>query len=688
MPFEKGVSMTKRMYVLSLLSLLPLSVFAADDFDINNLSLEDLLNMKTSVASKSQKSTRESAGIVTVITKEEIKNMGARDLIDVLQMVPGIQFAHDLQGQVGLAMRGNWANEGKFSLMVDGQEMNEILYSSVQFGNHYPVDHIKQIEIIRGPGSAIYGGYAALAVIHVITEKGADINGIKTTVTYGQMREDYGRRNLSVQVGQKLEEWDFSLSGLIGQGRRGDGSYTGYVTNGGTPPPNYLSETYDYSKGKANDLNPGWLNFGANNGKWDLRLIYDNYRTTSRALYNYGGGLQEGLQTSFDSIYGSVKYDFKVSDRWTLSPYLNVRRQTPWRLTDAEAVTVAGNSVFDITSQRTRVGFSTQYFLTEQTTLLLGAEIYKDEAQINNYSLDLITQQTFAMTGNDKIDFDGLAAFAQLELDLDWFEITFGGRMEQLKTPTGRKVSKTVPRFAITKSAEKWHLKALASQAYRTPSIFNFDLSPQINPETTTTYEIEGGFSLSKNSYFTANVFSTEIKDAIIYETIAATDLYTNYPQVQTTGLEMEYKRKSKWGFTNLNYSFYQRGTNSIATYAVPGKGFLGLPQHKITYLNSFKTGVGKLLFSPSIIYMSSKYSYELDVTNDAEVLVELPPVTLINLYVSYPNLWVPGLEIGAGVFNLLDEENRFVQPYNGEVGNTPAPSREFVARLIYSMAF
>lgn len=91
---------------------------------------------------------------------------------------------------------------------------------------------------------------------------------------------------------------------------------------------------------------------------------------------------------------------------------------------------------------------------------------------------------------------------------------------------------------------------------------------------------------------------------------------------------------------------------------------------------------------APSIVYMSSKYSYELDVSNDAKVLRELPAVTLINLYVSYPDLFLKGLELGAGVFNLFDEENRFVQPYDGDIGNIPAPSREFVARLSYSLNF
>ncbi|MCC6138143.1 MAG: TonB-dependent receptor plug domain-containing protein [Bdellovibrionaceae bacterium] len=668
----------------------------AQDINIDNLSLDDLLNMKTSVASKTEKTTRQAAGIVTIITKDEIKKMGARDLIDVLMMVPGINFNSDVQGQVGLSMRGNWANEGKFSFMVDGQEMNEILYSGVSFGNHFPVDHIKRIEIIRGPGSAIYGGYAELAVINMITEKGADINGAKVTATYGQMREDYGRRNLSVQVGKKLGEWDFSLAGLVGEGRRGDGPYVGYES-ASTPPPNYNSETYDFADAKANNLNPGWLNFGANNGAWDIRLIYDNYSTTTRAMYGYSNGLPEGIKTSFESTYASLKYDYKVSDNLIISPYLNIRNQEPWKSTDPRAGTIDDNGVFDITAQRTRIGAQTQYAFSPQTSFLFGAEIYKDEAKINNYSIDMITQETFAMTGTNKVDFDGIAAYTQLEMGFELFDITLGARYEKLTAPNGRDISQAVPRFAITKANNKWHLKGLASQAYRTPSIFNFDGDinlgtngvSTIKPEVTTTFEAEGGIALTKTSYLTANVFSIQIKDAIIYATDGIDDFYSNSPEVATMGFEIEYRKKLKHGFTTMNYSYYQKEKNTTADYEVPGrKELLGIPQHKWTYIQSLRTGLGKLQFNPSIVYLYTKYSYELDIAADAEVLRKLPSVTLVNLYFTYPDLWLPGLELGFGVFNLFDEENRFVQPYNGELGNTPAPSREFLGRLTYSINF
>src|SRR5207253_11346941 len=105
------------------------------------------------------------------------------------RLVPGMDFGVDVEGVVGLGMRGNWAHEGKVLLLLDGQEMNEIMFATTQFGNHVCVDQIEKIEIIGGPGSAIYGGFAEYGVIDIITKGGSDLNGISVTGTYGQMKD-------------------------------------------------------------------------------------------------------------------------------------------------------------------------------------------------------------------------------------------------------------------------------------------------------------------------------------------------------------------------------------------------------------------------------------------------------------------------------------------------------------------
>ena len=127
----------------SMLGLAPR--LAADEPAYQGLSLQQLLDVDISVATKTKMTSRETPGIVTLVTAEEIRTSGARDLIDVLRLVPGFEFGVDVQGVIGLGIRGLWGHEGKILLQIDGQEMNEIMFSTLQFGNHFPVDQIKRI---------------------------------------------------------------------------------------------------------------------------------------------------------------------------------------------------------------------------------------------------------------------------------------------------------------------------------------------------------------------------------------------------------------------------------------------------------------------------------------------------------------------------------------------------------------
>ncbi len=194
------------------------------DGDFEELNLDRLLGLEVSVASLRATTLRESPGIVTVITRDEILYSGARDLVDVLMMVPGFFFAVDVQGVVGIGIRGQWAHEGKLLLIVDDQEMNELGYQTLAFGHHYPVEAIERIEIIRGPGSAIYGGNAELGVIKVTTRRGDTLRGARAAARYATPRRFYasdgdglGLADVTVEVGDGDDDFEWSVSGLIGR---------------------------------------------------------------------------------------------------------------------------------------------------------------------------------------------------------------------------------------------------------------------------------------------------------------------------------------------------------------------------------------------------------------------------------------------------------------------------------------
>jgi outer membrane receptor for ferrienterochelin and colicin len=149
----------------------------AEDLEVQkllDLSLEELLNAEVmSVSVSKAQSVREAPGIVTVITSEDIRSMGARDLMEVLQLFPSVGFGVDVANVVGITFRGQWPHEGRILLRIDGQDMNELCYSNTQFGINYPIQSIDRIEFFRGPGSVNYGGFAEYGVINIISKKGA-----------------------------------------------------------------------------------------------------------------------------------------------------------------------------------------------------------------------------------------------------------------------------------------------------------------------------------------------------------------------------------------------------------------------------------------------------------------------------------------------------------------------------------
>src|SRR5690606_17915908 len=114
------------MKLIIFLLAFPLAVWTfaatAQDEDLQSLTLEDLLDVKTEVTGKRAVSTRSASGIVSVLTEEDIVNSGARDLIDLLRTVPSISFGFDVQGVAGIGARGLWAHEGKSLLIIDGIE--------------------------------------------------------------------------------------------------------------------------------------------------------------------------------------------------------------------------------------------------------------------------------------------------------------------------------------------------------------------------------------------------------------------------------------------------------------------------------------------------------------------------------------------------------------------------------------
>ena len=623
--------------------------------------LESLVNSLIAVASKKPLSSRESPSIVSLVTAEEIKNSGARDLIDVLRMVPGFDFGVDVEGVVGIGTRGCWAHEGKILLLIDGQEMNEMLYASTQFGNHYPIDQIKRIEIIRGPGSAIYGGYAEYGVINIITKSGADINGISLSAQYGQMQNGMARENLSLAAGKKLKDFEFSITGMAGLGNRSDQVYTDF---GG--------KTFDMA-GKSS-LNPNNLNIGLSWKGLSFRGIYDSYQTMVGDGYN--AVANPPYHQDFNSMLAELKYVWKLSDKITITPRVNYKRQEPWLTPKTDSV-----AAFNFLAERITGNLTLSYNINRHINIVAGGEVFNDRALERDGGLFVDSSKT--------VSYMNYAGFLQGVLKYPIVNFIFGARYDK----NSQYGDALVPRVGLTKKMDRFHFKLLYSQSFRAPAIENINqaLTPSgIRPERTEVAELEVGYQLTRKSILTVNIYNISTLNPIVYYVVGYnTDAYINFGHSGTRGVEAEFKTRHEWGYLTANYAFYtSQGNTEVPAYMVPGHSdlLLAFPAHKINLIASINAGK-HLSINPSFQYRSESYGYTKNpdsINPVMPVLARFKQQFFANLFLNYNNLFVKGLSAGLGVYDIFDEKVLYIEPYNGPHAPLPGPSREFILRIRY----
>ena len=170
--------------------------------DIEQLALEDLLNPTVSTATKSVAHPGADPAIVTVFRREDIDRLGAQQLIDLLRYVPGF-YEVGSQLERNVAIRGvHAASPYHFVVLLDGMPVNDFLFSSSS-PESFSLEYAERVEIIRGPGSAIYGANALMGVVNIITARPPDGEHAHAGGLGGHAGRPADRPELHVSLGGK-----------------------------------------------------------------------------------------------------------------------------------------------------------------------------------------------------------------------------------------------------------------------------------------------------------------------------------------------------------------------------------------------------------------------------------------------------------------------------------------------------
>ena len=192
------------------------------------MSLEELLNIKVTSAARKPQSLRTTAAAVFVITSEDIRRSGIRLMPELLRMAPGVQVSRLDAGNWAISIRGfNSDFSNKLLVLVDGQSVYNEEYGGVFWDTEQmPVEDIDRIEVVRGPGAAMWGNNAVHGVINIITKSSADTLGGMISGEAGVSGTPSGVARYGARIGDKAT---YRVTGYYAGERRAASSGDGLL---------------------------------------------------------------------------------------------------------------------------------------------------------------------------------------------------------------------------------------------------------------------------------------------------------------------------------------------------------------------------------------------------------------------------------------------------------------------------
>ena len=419
---------------------------------------------KVTTATRTERSLRTVPGSVSVITRQQIEQTGAATVGDVLRLIPGLNARISPMGGVfGVRSFGSTPFTERVLILIDGVPYNSPdkggFAGHPAFEDFFPVDHIERLEVIKGPGSALYGQNALQGVVNIITRSGRNIEGGELDFLGGDQQTAQGRFT------QGLSRGDFAYS------------FTGkYKTqNGGME---FMRDT-QYDAG----------DFYFNTSYKGLGVSYlfhrDTFESFDYAVQNPAAPPVQSLPTEQTLNLFSVNYRTDLGESWaTETKFLFNRRDGS---TCAACHDPNGRATFLADGQRASTQFIEEH--REQNERLWFNTLINfnpDESSHNvivgfEYQNDRTTKDIVQRVDRDE-RIVNVAAFAQDEISFagDRLITTLGVRFDDNEY-TGTFLS---PSFSLVYSATNdFILRGQVGRAFRQPTWNDLFIDQRFLPE-------------------------------------------------------------------------------------------------------------------------------------------------------------------------------------------------------------
>jgi iron complex outermembrane receptor protein len=499
-------------------------------------------------ATKRPTSLRKAPAIATIITAEEIRNMGARNLLDVLKTVPGLGISTNEWGTQMIEVRGiRTGTSEKILVMIDGHSLNRNTNGSALVYNvagSIPMENVRQVEVVRGPGSALYGNSAFVATVNIITRNAEEIDGVESKAGVGSF--DSGKGNL---VGGRAVGENLTVSGSLDHYRtEGPRLAVEADTLAGTP----FSQAPGASRQSSRNTD-AFLKAGLGD------LSFRGHFQTRQEQFFIGiaSALTDDSYNRIDTYWGELAYGLPIGD--ALAANVKLYHDAYHQSGQVKIFPNGFGGGFPD-------GMIGRPILRNRT---LGGEIQLDwDAFPGNHLIAGIAYEalrqydvrqeanfdpaTFADLGpvqevanwNKDVTRRIFAAYLQDEWQLPArVNLTAGVRYDHY-SDFGNTVN---PRAALVWSfLENAELKLLYGQAFRAPNfqeLYNINNpvvagNPDLKPERIKTWEAGASWRLNRFLAANLNYFYSKIKDQIGWDTATTPAINANIGNSRTQGVE------------------------------------------------------------------------------------------------------------------------------------------------------
>lgn len=503
-------------------------------------------------ASKHEQKITDAPSSVSVVTREDIEQYGYRTLSDILSSVRGFYVSSDqiynYLGVRGVRRPGDYG--GRVLIQVNGHRLNEPVFDQAFNGHDLPldVDLIERVEVIRGPGSSLYGNNAALGVVNIVTREASSWDGIEASATGGSYETFSGRLTYGKEFTNGMS---LILSGTLFNSEGDDSIY--YPDFAGVN--NGLAEDLDGERAQKY-----FASFKA--GEFTLEAGYGDRR---RDIPNGAYGAEFNTKPMYvddERAYLEARHEHEFAHDWTLKSraYLDHYR-FEGRIPFAGALPTDPAVINYDYARAQLVGaeFQLTKIFSEQNRLTLGTE-WNRAHQLKQVNYD---ENPTVLYSDVSSDWNTVGLFAQDEWRLaEPLTLNLGARYDWYSN-WGDTLN---PRIAaIYQPWEQTTFKAIYGQAFRAPNAFESDYvapgyisNPALQPEEIRTAELVWEQGLGYNYRASVSVFHTEL-DRLISQTTNGLGefLYANAGSISTHGVESELEAAWDSGWrARASYSF------------------------------------------------------------------------------------------------------------------------------------